>query len=449
MSSPKLFAFLLVLWSLVFSASSFAALPTVTEYSGTNWGSGVWHGSSAEACTAAAQNRGASVGSGYSGFTGYVEGTACRISAKSNATGQVNENWGGDSLLSRGGGCPANSSPSGGQCQCEPGYSEQGGQCVNPDQACQAKSGTSGIVNLTVAWQRTPSTAFGEEWLHYTNILRKDGTGSVCNGGCMQNFDSNEACSECKAYVSQTPSPQGLYRFSIDMLGHYTGGSCTDGPADQAAKADDSKDPPCPGFVGEVNGVKGCYGTADKPVRTEPPDPNADRKQRDSGNPSAGTKPESGPGSGSGGPGRTPSTGSGGSQGGPASAAGTGSGDGTTDKPGDGKEQQSCGAPGQPPCKLDESGTPGTFSPNSGVKDYKDKMDQQREQIKGAGDGVFGGLNVFFSAPPVVGCSPFALPNEMGAIDPCGVVDGVRAVMAYLWAIAALWLCLGWIREAV
>lgn len=352
--------------------------------------------------------------------------------------------------LPDGGVCPANSTPNGsGACDCASGSQEQGGQCVNPDQACQAKSGTSEIVNLTVAWQRTPSTAFGEEWLHYTNVLRKDGTGSVCNGGCMQNFDSNEACPDCKAYVSQTASPQGLYRFSIDMLGHYTGGSCTEGPTDQAAKADDSKDPSCPGFVGEVNGVKGCYGTADKPVRTEPPDPNADRKPRESGNPSAGTKPESGPGSGSGGAGRTPSTGSGGSQGGPASAAGSGSGDGTTDKPEDGKEQQNCGAPGQPPCKLDESGTPGTFSPNSGVKDYKDKMDQQREQIKGAGDGVFGGLNVFFSAPPVVGCSPFDLPNEMGSIDPCAVVDGVRAVMAYLWAIAALWLCLGWIREAV
>lgn len=346
-------------------------------------------------------------------------------------------------------GCPAHSTSVNGNCVCDSGFVERGGRCDDPNAACSAKSGTSEIVNLTVAWQRTPSTAFGEEWLHYTNVLRKDGTGSVCNGGCMQNFDSNEACSECKAYVSQTPSPQGLYRFSIDMLGHYTGGSCTDGPTDQAAKADDSKDPPCPGFVGEVNGVKGCYGTADKPVRTEPPDPTVDRKSRDSGNPSAGTKPETGPGSGSGGAGRTPSAGSGGSQGGPASAAGKGSGDGTTDKPDDGKEQQNCGAPGQPPCKLDESGTPGTFAPNTGVKDYKDKMDQQREQIKGAGDGVFGGLNVFFSAPPVVGCSPFSLPNEMGAIDPCGVVDGVRAVMAYLWAIAALWLCLGWIREAV
>ncbi len=447
MSSPKLFAFLLVLWSLVFSASSFAALPTVTEYSGTNWGKGVWHGSSAEACTAAAQNRGASVGSGYSGFTGYVEGTACRISAKSNATGQVNENWGGDSLLSRGGGCPANSSPSGGQCQCEPGYSEQGGQCVQPQNQCRDAAGEIRTINFTIGWARSgvvdASDYLGElKWPDAAG-----GGGSICTGGCSGSFPESPFVD---AFRSQEPSPQGLYRISADYLVRMDGGQCTPGGSD---KAHDPRTPnmQCPGYVGTVNGKTVCVGTADKPL--PPPAGNEPSRHTgeapDKGNPSAGPKPSQGEGSGNTGSGRTPSSGNGGNDGGPSSAAGTGRGDGTTDKPGEGKEQQNCGAPGQPPCKLDESGTPGTFSPNSGVKDYKDKIDQQREQIKGAGDGVFSGLNVFFSAPPVVGCTPFSLPNEMGSIDPCGVVDGVRAVMAYLWAISALWLCLGWIREAV
>jgi len=268
----------------------------------------------------------------------------------------------------------------------------------------------------------------------------------------MQNFDSNEACPDCKAYVSQTPSPQGLYRFSIDMLGHYTGGSCTEGPADQAAKADDSKDPPCPGFVGEVNGVKGCYGTADKPVRTEPPDPAVDRMSRDYGNPSAGTKPETGPGSGDGGEGRTPTTGAGGSQGGPAGAAAGTKPSGTTNKPGEGKEQQNCGAPGQPKCGIDEAGTPKNWGDDkhySKLGDYKEKAGAALGQIKDSGGDTFNPFKEFFFAPPIAACEPFVLPNDQGEITRhCEVVEGVRFVMAWVWALAALWVCLGWIKKA-
>lgn len=344
--------------------------------------------------------------------------------------------------------CPAGSALNAqGTCDCEAGRIEQGGQCIQPQDKCKDVDGEIRTINFTVGWARSGVVDAPD----YLGALKypddAGGVGSVCTDGCSGSFPESPFVG---VFRSQEPSPQGLYRISADYLVRMGGGQCTPSESD---KAHDPNQPnmPCPGYVGTVNGKTVCVGTADKPL----PPPAGDAPSRetgkppDKGNPSAGTKPSDGEGSGNTGAGRTPSNGNGGNDGGPGSAAGTGSGDGTTDKPDDGKEQQNCGAPGQPPCKLDESGTSGTFAPSTGVKDYKDKMDQQREQMKEAGSGVFGGLNVFFSAPPVVGCSPFGLPNDMGSIDPCGVVDGVRAVMAYLWAIAALWLCLGWIREAV
>lgn len=427
----------------LFGTSAFALVPLTGQWSG---------GAGSYTCIASDPLSAMVCGITKSNPSGQY--TQCRITAQSatSATGvcRFNNQFDvdmGASLV--GSSCPANSTPSGGQCVCQSGFSESGGQCVNADQVCQAKSGTSEIVNVTSGWQRTPSVGSGEDWL-YPLRLNSAGTGSVCNGGCTQNFDLHEPCPDCGAYVSQVPSSQGLYRVSTDFMGHYSGASCTAGALDARITADDSKDPPCPGYVGEVNGVKGCYGTAEKPIRPETPDPAVDKNPKDKGNPEAGTKPTSGEGSGNGGAGRTPSNGTGGSRGGPAGAAGSGNKpDGKTDKPEDGKEQANCGAPGQPKCGIEEAGTPGTFTPNDGLDAYKEKMDTQRGQIAESGSSTFGGFNVFFSAPPFAGCTPFELPSDQGVIDPCEVVDGVRAVMAYIWALAALWLCLGWIREAV
>ena len=177
---------------------------------------------------------------------------------------------------------------------------------------------------------------------------------------------------------------------------------------------------------------------------------NLDKNGKDQGNPAAGTKPTSGSGSGSGGAGRTPGAGSGGSAGGPAGAAnGSGTKPDGTKPTEEGKEQQNCGAPGQPKCGIEEGGTPKTYTGNDGLADWKAAVDSNRAQIKDSGGGVFDGFAVFFSAPPVAACSPFSLPNDYGSLDPCPVVDGVRGVMGYIWALGALFLCIGWIREAI
>ena len=381
----------------------------------------------------------------FAGATDQPSYTVCHINVSSS-----DGSWTDNVNIGRSGSaCPANSSPVTGGCQCASGFIESGGQCVDPNQACQAKSGTSSIVNVTAGWQRTPTVASGADWLYPTK-LSSSGTGSACNGGCMQNFDANEPCADCGSYVSQVPNSQGLYRVSVDFMGHFSGSACTDSPSDQVIKPDDSKDPPCPGFVGEVNGVKGCYGTADKPVRPESPDPNIDKNGKDKGNPAAGNKPSSGAGSGSGGAGRTPGSGSGGSAGGPAGAAnGSGTKPDGTKPTEEGKEQQNCGAPGQPKCSIEEGGTPKAYTGKDGLTEWKAAVDSNRAQIKDSGGGVFDGFAVFFSAPPVAACSPFSLPNDYGSLDPCPVVDGVRGVMGYIWALGALFLCIGWIREAI
>lgn len=298
-----------------------------------------------------------------------------------------------------------------------------------------------------------------ESWV-VTNQLPSGGQFSVCSPstpggttGCKQDIDANEPCADCKGWVSQTPGNNGLYRVSTDFRGHYSGEAC--GASDSAVPPelltpDDSKDPPCPGYVGEVNGVKGCFGNAQKPVpSTDPNKPN--NNGSDKGNPPAGNKPDSGPGSGSDGPGRTPDTGTGGSGGGPSGAAGGTKPDGNTDKPEEGKEQQACGAPGQPPCKIDETGTPKEYKGDGGkgLDKWKADIEANRDQMKESGGGIFDSMNVLFAAPPLASCTPIPLPGGVAYEKQCEVVDTGRAIMAYVWALTAIWLCLGWIREAV
>lgn len=108
-----------------------------------------------------------------------------------------------------------------------------------------------------------------------------------------------------------------------------------------------------------------------------------------------------------------------------------------------------CGVPGYPSCKVsvDEAGTPEWKQPdNSRLDEIKAadaaKMNEVARTIPVPDLGWFG-------APPLAACRPYPLPNNMGAIDACGVVDSVRSVMAYLWALVAAWMAFGWIRQAV
>lgn len=116
---------------------------------------------------------------------------------------------------------------------------------------------------------------------------------------------------------------------------------------------------------------------------------------------------------------------------------------------------ETCGLPGKPACKIDETGTPSPVAGtqyDAAIDSYKQSVDDKRAVIGGTGDkSFFGGWSMFFFAPPVVQCQPLAMPTYLGvqidSLDPCPVADGMRTVMGYIWALAALYLCLRMIRE--
>lgn len=320
------------------------------------------------------------------------------------------------------------------------------------DSKCKELMGEKFTLNWTYGYTRTPSSDDNGNWKTIASPLMPPSDGKVCESGssCKVALDLVPKA----AWGSHSPTSQGLYRVSLDYDAMHLGESCTPSELDTAGASPAADKPTCPGFVGEVNGVPGCYGTASNPTSNDVSTPKP--KPSEAGNPRAGEAPESGEGSGKGGASRTPSTGDGGPAGGPAAAAGSGTkpgtkpGDGDGDGDDDGEEKDGCGAPGQPKCRIDEGDTPGKFDGNqAALDDWKSAVEANRNTIKDTDGGFFDSFNLFFSAPPVVACEAIELPNQQSITRHCDVVDGTRSVMAYIWALAALWICLGWIREAI
>ena len=315
------------------------------------------------------------------------------------------------------------------------------------DPVCKSKQGQDFTLNWSLGYTRTPNIDEDSNWKFVSPPIKAPSDGMVC--------DPVTSCKVALVLVptatwqSVSPTSQGLYRVSVDYDAMHMGESCTPTPAENAAAHPAADKPTCPGFVGEVNGVPGCYGTASNPTSNDVPE--SKPLPPDAGNPPAGKKPDSGEGSGTDGPGRTPSTGDGGPGGGPAAAAGSGTKpDGTTPKPEEGKEQANCGAPGQPKCGIDEGGTPSKFDGDKAALDkWRSDVEANRNTIKDADGSFFDSYSMFFAVPPIVPCEPIELPNEQVLTRQCDVVEGTRSVMSYIWALAAIWICLGWIREAI
>ncbi|VTU36334.1 hypothetical protein E5CHR_04291 [Variovorax sp. PBL-E5] len=369
------------------------------------------------------------------------------------------------SVVAGGSACPANSTGTT-TCTCNSGFDQSGSACVPHVNQCTAKTGQTSIINWTQGFSRTPDEG---DTAAVGGVTPPPSSGAMCDGGC--NVSAQISGPGVTYYVDQMPNAQGLYRRSVDMPTVNLGSECTTSQAPASIKPD-AVEPACPGTVGTVNGKTVCVGTADKPVTTTPMD--RPTTPPIAGNPAAGVIPASGEGSGSGSAGRTPSTNNGNSNaGGPAgaavggaggsaggTAAGTGTGAGTSNtggvvaSPGTGKEQANCGAPGQPACKIDETGTPDAKPVDILVA--QNRLDQARsdsDTARGtmAGDsdkGFLEGFRSLFWAPPVASCQPYVFPHNLGTLDPCDVVDGVRMLMAFLWSATGFWLCLGMVRRS-
>lgn len=349
--------------------------------------------------------------------------------------------------------CPANSTQSGQECTCDAGYLEQGGSCVPDTNECTAKAGTSGIVNWTTGWTRTPNDN-DFNWIGGPPKYPDVGS-SACSNGCSVEVDGSAVQD---AWLSQVPTAQGLYRNSVDYMARYTGDKCTmsdDNPLDPSAPNLE-----CPGYVGDVNGVPGCYGTAQKPVNPSKVPRLDDPK---AGNPAAGAKPETGEGSGTGSQGRTPITGDGGNAGGPAGAGvggkgggaggAAGTGGGTGGGTGTGEEPKPCGGPGQPKCnvKVDETGTP---TSNSRSGEYETEIGKFQTEQKNRIDGASGAAaqavgDWGFSFALPTGCGPLDMGGYGFQIDVCQWQGMIHDLMSMVWLAVAAWTCIGMIGRTI
>jgi hypothetical protein len=311
--------------------------------------------------------------------------------------------------------------------------------CDRPT-TCAAKAGQSKTMNFTVGWARSnrPNAADVVVNLGFP-------AGSQCDGACVVNMGGVG-----QGWRSQVPASNGLHRLSADMAVTYTGAACQGGPS--PTNDPNSPPPPCPGFTGSINGKPVCVGTPASPLPQSPRPPGL--PPEGAGNPTSGDKPSSGVGSGSDGPGRTPTTGNGGNAGGGSNAAipgggseGNGQGDGTpvgTNPDGstsgeDTPAKDPCGLPGEPACKLDETGTPDGSGVSAAAANAKAKGDALLVGVSGVSQPSSLGWG-FGVVLPAASCAPLKMwkPHGEWSIDVCsnGLVSFLRDLIA--WAFAVL-----------
>lgn len=326
-------------------------------------------------------------------------------------------------------------------------YNEFPGDCQ--PEGCQAQKDQTKIVNWTTGYTRSANIDTDPNWSAVSvNPVPPSRLACDPSQPCQIELGTTPRGN----YQSESPTPTGLYRLSTDYLATFTGESCTISATDSAGLSPDAQIPECPGFVGEVNGKLGCYGTAANPTRNDKP--LAKPGPAVAGNPRAGPKPESGEGSGTGGAGRTPSTGNGGPAGGPAAAAGpnnTTPPDGTTDKPDEGKEQLECGAPGQPKCAIDERGTPtgdtqvdGLGGLKDGIKAFGEKSAQDIDEAKGLS---IDGWSFTFALP--TGCTPLVIEPLQVTLDVCQWQGIIHDLLSMVWLAVTVWCCVGMVGRTL
>lgn len=350
-------------------------------------------------------------------------------------------------------------------------------------------SGKQGVVNLTTGYKATPTTSVLGTYAKgpdpFVLGLVKNKGAVMCYRGCKVQMPDPETSTHDSeghpllVWTSQVAGPNGLYRESTEFNYVETSVQCSEAPPD--ATSPSATPPVCPGSTTTVKGATVCLPSNSEPGLGEA---GSGKGEANRGNPTAGptdmSKSPSERAKGPGGDGNgTNGSNGGGSAGGPAtgnnngstgkgcndgsksptpacSGKGTNDQDGTVTKPATGKEQAACGAPGQPKCGIDETGTPekvGDDKYNSKLDQYKTDSKNAGDQIKGEGDGVFSSYTTFFAAPALQACEPVELPAvagvSLGSISKqCDVVEGVRSVMAYIWALVAMWVCLGWVKRA-
>lgn len=306
-----------------------------------------------------------------------------------------------------------------------------------PPTGCAASAGTTREVNFTLGWTRT-ANADDYGFVGGQNSIPT----SACHGGCTVGVLTAQ-----RTWVSPTPSPDGLYRHSADLLVIGTDSSCS---ATTPAMESTAEDKACDGTVGYVNGKRTCVKASSAPDPVQPaPAPEK------IGNPTAGSPPN--PTDANNPAGREPTGGTGGNLGGPPSGASAGEPRGTGTGPATGGAggaqtikveipdlKDPCGIPGSPPCKIDESGTPngeGAFGEaGDGIDDAKDQVIDLINGIKDS-DGP-PPWSWTFALP--TGCSPIPITGFspwLESIDICEFQPLFHDVMSVFWLLGTVGGC--------
>ena len=328
----------------------------------------------------------------------------------------------------------------------------QTGDFCNPDK-CAASSGVAAVVNLTAGWMTSPSI----NWVQSNmvgNWTNPSPGSSVCSAATTCGATVG---SITQSYISLQPSASGLYRASVDAAVVGTGVTCVPSSAD--SNSDPTVAPAsCPGYVGEVNGVRTCVAPVGGPAVSSVPSNSASAPTAPitGGNPTAGPMPSTGPGSGGGGVGRTPLVGTGGNDGGGSSAVGAlgsagtapgggGAGSGTTADPYRAKDP--CGLPGGPACRIDETGMPSPTGIFAGPGSRFDAAGASLDANTAVQATRVTTLNWVWAFPfPGGTCTPLDYSTRLGSmqINPCtsSGIALLRSLMGYLFyglAAAYIW----------
>lgn len=111
-------------------------------------------------------------------------------------------------------------------------------------------------------------------------------------------------------------------------------------------------------------------------------------------------------------------------------------------------EFNTCGLPGQPPCQIDDSRmrfqSPGTLDPDAEAA----RDAAARDALAGSVQAPPSTWDFSLLLPPLAQCVPIDFAG-LGQLDGCGMVDTVRGVMAYVWALLAAWFCIGLFSRTV
>jgi hypothetical protein len=353
--------------------------------------------------------------------------------------------------------CPNGGTLSGSTCVCGSGYTDSGTACVAD--VCPSTGTSTGTHNVTNGWALSPvpdaddvvvdtasSAVFGSHCIDTGTAL------------CGMQVDTSASGMIEGCFRSQSPNDEGLYRLSCDMKMKSTGAAaCTADTSAPSNPAEPSAD--CPsGTIGTVNGKPVCLGTM--PAHGV----NFGQAER-GGNPRAGTSPVDHSNTA-----REPSAVSGGgpdARGGPGVTVGPGGSVGTGNNSSGGStgtgstgpievDVETCGLPGTPPCKIDETGTPtgtGAYSASDTA------ADTARDALKGVPNTIIEGLTTAntswgFSIGLPTGCTnPPSLTIPRWhldyTLDLCAHQTSIHKVMSFLWAFLTVVGVLGMVRRTI